>query len=231
MQAAHTSKSVTAPWRAGKTDRVFGNAAWRAVVRLTLSAVVVVTAAVTPLVLAADGANNPHVVIRTSYGDMTVELYPDKAPKAVANFLQYVDDDFYDETIVHRVLRGRLFGISGIDAELEQRPRRGPIPSEADNGLYNDKWMVSMWHDGYVNQSTSEFFINVRHNADLNHLASTQKMFGFTVFGRVVNGIDVAEAIGVARIQRKDRFRAMPEEPIEIYAVDRIDAPAPRAAN
>src|SRR5450830_1369607 len=135
----------------------------------------------------------PRVRFATTAGDFVLELYPDKAPKTVANFLQYVKDKHYDGTIFHRVINNFMIQGGGYDAKFNQRSIRDPIPLEANNGLKNDLGTVAMARTSNPNSATAQFFINVKDNVRLN--APEPDGYGYTVFGKVINGMDVVERI------------------------------------
>ena len=150
-------------------------------------------AAVAPNGLAAD----PQVDVRTSAGTIRLELYPAKAPKTVENFLQYVRDGHYNGTIFHRVIDGFMIQGGGFEASYKQKPTRDPVQNEAKNGLKNDVGTLAMARTSDPNSATAQFFINVKNNDFLNYPA--QDGHGYTVFGKVVSGMDVVEKIkGVA---------------------------------
>lgn len=139
--------------------------------------------------------SHPLVKLETSLGEITVELYPDKAPATVANFLQYVKDGFFDGTIFHRVIPTFMIQGGGFDARLNQKPTRATIKNEADNGLKNDKYTVAMARTNVPDSATAQFFINVADNQFLNHTAKTPQGWGYAVFGKVVKGQDVVDKI------------------------------------
>jgi cyclophilin family peptidyl-prolyl cis-trans isomerase len=152
------------------------------------------------LLTAAAGAalaDNPKVAMQTSKGTITLELYPEKAPKSVENFLAYVDEGFYDGTVFHRVIEGFMVQGGGFDQEMHQKPTRDPIPNEADNGLKNTRGTVAMARTSVPDSATSQFFINHQDNDFLDHSAKTQRGWGYAVFGKVVDGMDVVDAIAV----------------------------------
>jgi len=135
----------------------------------------------------------PRVKFATSAGDFVVELYPDKAPKTVENFLQYVKDKHYDGTIFHRVIDNFMVQGGGFDAKYKQKSTRAPIPLEASNGLKNNVGMIAMARTSDPNSATSQFFINVKDNAMLN--APSPDGHGYAVFGKVVSGAEVIQKI------------------------------------
>lgn len=141
--------------------------------------------------------SNPKVRMNTSMGDIVLELYPDKAPKTVENFLQYVGDKHYDGTVFHRVMDGFMIQGGGFTADMQQKPTRPPVPLEATNGLKNDRGTIAMARTGNPNSATAQFFINVVNNAMLN--APNPDGYGYTVFGKVIQGMDTVDKIkGVA---------------------------------
>ncbi len=135
------------------------------------------------------------VEMRTSLGDVVLELYPDKAPKTVENFLQYVDDGFYKNTIFHRVISNFMIQGGGFDITLKQKPTRSPIQNEAANGLRNETGTIAMARTSDPHSATAQFFINVANNDFLNYKAPSQSGYGYTVFGKVISGIDVIHKI------------------------------------
>jgi cyclophilin family peptidyl-prolyl cis-trans isomerase len=143
----------------------------------------------------ASYAAGPQVEIRTNLGNMTVELYPDKAPKTVDNFLRYVKDGHYRNTVFHRVIPGFMIQGGGFDKALMQKPTRQPVENEAANGLRNDTGTIAMARTSDPNSATAQFFINVANNTFLNYTSPTPRGYGYTVFGKVINGMDVAEKI------------------------------------
>jgi peptidyl-prolyl cis-trans isomerase A (cyclophilin A) len=141
--------------------------------------------------------NNPKVRMNTSMGDIVLELYPDKAPKTVENFLQYVGDKHYDGTVFHRVMDGFMIQGGGFTPDMQQKPTRAPVPLEATNGLKNDRGTIAMARTSNPNSATAQFFINVVNNAMLN--APSPDGYGYTVFGKVIQGMDTVDKIkGVA---------------------------------
>ncbi len=141
--------------------------------------------------VAADNA--PKVKLATSMGDIVVQLNPEKAPKTVANFLQYVREKHYDGTIFHRVIGNFMIQGGGFTADLKQKPMHAPIPLEAANGLKNDKYTIAMARTNVPDSATTQFFINVKDNAMLN--APNPDGHGYAVFGKVVSGMDVVDKI------------------------------------
>ena len=149
------------------------------------------TAMLLPLSTMAETA--PKVKFQTSLGDFVVEVYPDKAPKTVENFLQYVKDKHYDGTIFHRVIENFMVQGGGFTTAMNQKPARPPVPLEASNGLKNDRGTIAMARTGNPNSATTQFFINVVDNTGLN--APSPDGYGYTVFGKVIGGMDVIQKI------------------------------------
>ena len=146
---------------------------------------------------AAMAQNTPKVRVSTSMGDIVLELYPDKAPKTVENFLQYVGDKHYDGTIFHRVMDGFMIQGGGFTPDMQQKPTRAPVVLEATNGLKNDRGTIAMARTSNPNSATAQFFINVVNNTMLN--APNPDGYGYTVFGKVIQGMDTVDKIkGVA---------------------------------
>jgi len=163
---------------------------------------------------AADPA--PKVKLATSMGDIVVELNPVKAPKSVANFLQYVREKHYDGTIFHRVIDGFMIQGGGFTADMVQKPMRAPIPLEAANGLKNDKYTLAMARTSAPDSATAQFFINVKDNAMLN--APQPDGHGYAVFGKVVEGQDVVDKIKAVATGNKGPYQNVPNTPITIQS-------------
>ena len=133
--------------------------------------------------------------MKTNLGDVVLELYPDKAPKTVENFLKYIEDGFYKNTIFHRVIPGFMIQGGGFDTALKQKPTRSPIQNEADNGLKNEVGTIAMARTQDPHSATAQFFINVANNEFLNFKAHNQRGYGYTVFGKVTKGIEIINKI------------------------------------
>lgn len=161
-------------------------------------------------------AANPQVELNTSKGKIVVELYPDAAPLTVANFLQYVDSKHYDGTIFHRVIPGFMTQGGGYDAQMEQKPTKTSVQNEAkqalEKGLGNDRATIAMARTGQPHSATSQFFINYKDNSFLNYPG--QDGFGYTVFGRVISGMPVADQMAKVTILPGDT----PAEPIVLIS-------------
>jgi cyclophilin family peptidyl-prolyl cis-trans isomerase len=159
---------------------------------------------------------NPRVALETSKGKIVIELFPDKAPKTVENFLQYVRSGFYDGVIFHRVIPGFMIQGGGFTADMTQKPTKGTIQNEADNGLRNERGTLSMARTSDPNSASSQFFLNVADNRSLDHKGKTPQGWGYAVFAKVVEGMDVADAIVSVRTTTKGPYGDVPVEPITI---------------
>jgi peptidyl-prolyl cis-trans isomerase B (cyclophilin B) len=172
-------------------------------------------------------AANPIVVIETSLGNIKVELFEDKAPITVKNFLGYVDDKFYDGTVFHRVIgkehSGKDFMIQGggFEPGLKQKKTKDPIKNEANNGLSNTRGTLAMARTGVVDSATAQFFINVADNKFLDHQGPQQ--FGYAVFGRVIEGMDVVDKIKAVKTTNKGGHDDVPAEDVVIKSIKRAD--------
>lgn len=165
-------------------------------------------------------AANPIVEIKTNLGSMTLELYQDKAPKTVDNFLQYVKSGFYKGTIFHRVIDGFMIQGGGYDANLREKETRAPIQNEANNGLKNDIYTIAMARTGDPHSATAQFFINAKDNDFLNHTAPNPAGWGYAVFGKVLKGQDVAMKISKVRTGPKGFIPSdVPQETVAIEDV------------
>lgn len=162
---------------------------------------------------------NPVAVISTTMGDITVELFKDKAPVSVENFLQYAADGFYAGTIFHRVERGFVVQGGGFTELLVEKATRAPIQNEATNGLHNLRGTLGMARKRELRSATSQFYINVANNAVLDHRGYTPSEFGYAVFGRVLDGMDVVDRIASLRTAPKGGHESLPVEPVVITAV------------
>lgn len=162
---------------------------------------------------------NPVVVIATTMGDITVELFKDKAPVSVENFLRYVADGFYAGTIFHRVERGFVIQGGGYTELLVEKATRPPILNEATNGLRNLRGTLGMARKRALRSATSQFYINVANNGVLDHRGFTPSEFGYAVFGRVLDGMDVVDRIADVKTVARGGLESVPAEPIVITAV------------
>lgn len=157
----------------------------------------------------------PVVEIKTNLGSILVELNSEKAPQTVANFLQYVQDKHYVGTIFHRVIPGFMIQGGGLTAELTEKPTRPPIRNEASNGLSNSLGSIAMARTDDPQSAAAQFFINVANNATLNHTSTSEGGWGYTVFGKVVKGMDVVQRISLTPTSGGD----VPYQTIVIEAI------------
>jgi cyclophilin family peptidyl-prolyl cis-trans isomerase len=165
-------------------------------------------------------AANPQVEIKTNLGAITIELYPDKAPKTVENFLQYVKSGFFKGTIFHRVIAGFMIQGGGFTQSYEQKPTRDPIENEAANGLKNEIGTIAMARTQRPDSATAQFFINVADNVFLDHTAPTLRGYGYAVFGKVVKGMDVVNNIAQIPTGQGGPFpRDVPQQQVVIQEV------------
>jgi len=175
-------------------------------------------AAVVPMSAAAA---DPQIDVKTNAGSFRIELYPGKAPKTVENFLQYIKAGHYNGTIFHRVIDGFMIQGGGFDRGFKQKPTRPPVPIESNNGLKNDLGWVAMARTNDPNSATAQFFINVSSNAFLNYPG--QDGHGYTVFGKVVSGLDVVQKIGKSPTGPGGPFPSdVPRQPIVIESMTAV---------
>ena len=171
----------------------------------------------------ADGSAagaTPKVRMKTSLGDVVIELYPEKAPKTVANFLKYVDDGFYSDTIFHRVIPGFMIQGGGFEKNMSQKKTREPIELESRNGLKNDRGTIAMARTSVPNSATAQFFINTVNNNGLNYPQPDGN--GYAVFGKVIEGLDTVDKIAGVKTGRAGMHGDVPVEPVIIESVERI---------
>lgn len=181
----------------------------------TLAAVAAVFAlsALSPAALAAKG--DPRVLLTTSAGNIELELNSQKAPVSVKNFIDYVNSGFYNNTAFHRVIPGFMIQGGGFTEDMSQKQPNPPIKNEADNGLRNTRGTISMARTADKDSATSQFFINVADNAFLDH---GQRDFGYAVFGKVINGMDIAEKISQVPTRDVGPYQNVPSKPIVILS-------------
>jgi cyclophilin family peptidyl-prolyl cis-trans isomerase len=172
-----------------------------------------------PLAAVAAPADNPVVVMETSMGNITIELNQDKAPITVKNFLQYVESGFYKGTIFHRVIGHFMIQGGGFTADMLRKKPGNPIKNEAANGLKNQRGTISMARTGVIDSATSQFFINVRDNASLNHKSDKPEEYGYAVFGKVIDGMDVVDKIKNVETTERNGYQNVPVEPVIIESV------------
>jgi len=175
---------------------------------------------------AQQNSNNPSdkqtttmVILSTSAGDITLELDAEKAPKTVANFLEYANEGYYDGTIFHRVIAGFMIQGGGFTEQMNQKPTKSAIPNEADNGLTNVQYTIAMARTSEPHSATSQFFINASDNAFLNFKSTQSDQYGYAVFGKVVEGQEVVDQIEQVRTGRVGPHGDVPLEPVVINSV------------
>ena len=163
------------------------------------------------------------VVISTSKGDVRAELFDAQSPETVQNFLSYVDDEFYDGTIFHRVIRGFMIQGGGLTPDMRQKKTRAPVTNEATNGLKNETGTLAMARTIDLHSATAQFFINVADNEFLDHKDESIRGFGYCVFGRVVDGMGVVNDIETVQTGRKSGHSDVPTEPVVIHSIRRVE--------
>jgi cyclophilin family peptidyl-prolyl cis-trans isomerase len=164
---------------------------------------------------------NPRVLIKTSAGDIKLELFPRKAPLTVANFLQYADSGFYNGTIFHRVIPNFMIQGGGFTAKMVEKPTAEPVANESRNHLHNERGSVAMARTDDPDSATAQFFVNVRSNLRLDFNYVLRKP-GYTVFGRVIEGMDVVDGISLTNTAEIAGHEAVPVHPIVIRSIERI---------
>ena len=187
-----------------------------------------------PAAVAADAQVHPQVAIHTSQGDITLELYPDKAPKSVANFLQYVRDGFYSGTVLHRAIPGYLVQGGLYTRELQPKRTHSAIPSEADNGLSNLRGTVAVARGADPNSGTAQFFFNLVDNRRLDYVGNQSGLtWGYAVFGKVTKGMDVVDKIAALPTRGQGPFASDVPNPLVVINSANVigeEAAAPVAA-
>jgi len=166
---------------------------------------------------------SPTVLFKTSLGEFTIELEPKDAPISVENFLRYVDDGFFDGTIFHRIVPGFVIQGGGLTPEFDNKETRAPIKNEAANGLRNLRGTLSMARTNAVDSATSQFFVNLKDNAFLDHKPGN---FGYAVFGRVTKGMDVIDQIAKVRTGKRKGYDDAPLESVTIESARRVQPAA-----
>jgi cyclophilin family peptidyl-prolyl cis-trans isomerase len=166
--------------------------------------------------MSQEPTRNPVVVLDTSLGAIHVELNPEKAPITVQNFLDYVKAGHYDGTIFHRVMPNFMIQGGGMTADMKEKRSNRPIKNEATNGLKNERGTLAMARTSVVDSATAQFFINHKDNTFLNHSAPTAQGFGYAVFGKVIQGMDVVDRIAGVRTSTKGSHENVPVEPVVI---------------
>ncbi|MBC7787477.1 MAG: peptidyl-prolyl cis-trans isomerase [Methylophilaceae bacterium] len=168
-------------------------------------------------------ADLPRVEIETNQGNITLELYPEKAPKTVANFLQYVNADFYKGTIFHRVINNFMIQGGGFTRDMMEKPTNAPIVNEANDGLLNELGTIAMARTNEPDSATAQFFINLTNNQFLNHVYPSPEQMGYCVFGKVINGLDVVKKIGLTPTLTIGGFADVPVKAVIIKSIEVIN--------
>jgi peptidyl-prolyl cis-trans isomerase B (cyclophilin B) len=169
-------------------------------------------------------AAHPVLTMETSHGAIEIELFEDKAPNTVANFLKYVDDKFYDGTIFHRVINGFMVQGGGFTQNMAEKSTRAPIKNEATNGLSNDVGTLAMARTNDPHSATAQFFINVGDNSSLNHTGQNPSGWGYAVFGKVTQGMHVVNRIKMVKTGSINGYSDVPMDAVIIKSVRRKDA-------
>ena len=168
-------------------------------------------------------ASNPKVELDTSKGKIVIELYSGKAPETVKNFLHYVEAGYYDGTIFHRVIPNFMIQGGGMTADMKNKATNAPIKNEADNGVKNERGTIAMARTGDPHSATAQFFINVVDNDFLNYTGKTQQGWGYAVFGKVVEGMDVVDAIAAVKTGTRGPHRDVPTDTVKINSAKVIN--------
>jgi len=192
-----------------------------------IKTVLLPTLLLSSLFLPAQASQQPVVMFETSAGNFEVTLYPDKAPVTVKNFLTLVDQKHYNGTIFHRVIKNFMIQGGGLNASLEKIGGVSPIQNEADNGLKNLKGTIAMARTGEPHSATDQFFINTKDNSNLDHSGKNMRGWGYAVFGKVTNGMDVVMKIESSVTTTKSGRQDVPVKNIEILQIRRVKNAAP----
>ena len=160
------------------------------------------------------------VKLETSQGDITLEFFPEEAPITVTNFLQYVDEGYFDGTVIHRVIPNFVIQGGGFTMDMEQKETREKIKNEADNGLNNERGTLSMARTSEVDSATAQFFVNLRDNTSLDH---SEANFGYAVFAKVVDGMDIVDEIAKTETATVGMHQDVPAEPIVVNKATQVE--------
>ncbi|MBS1259156.1 MAG: Peptidyl-prolyl cis-trans isomerase B [Candidatus Scalindua arabica] len=166
---------------------------------------------------------NPKVLMETSKGDITIELFEKEAPRTVKNFLTYASEGFFNNLIFHRVIKDFMIQGGGMDSEMRQKDTKPPIKNEARRGLGNNRGTIAMARTNIIDSATAQFFINLKDNDFLNHTDRTARGFGYCVFGEVTKGMDVVDSIARVKTGNFNGFQDVPKEPVFIKNVSIIE--------
>ena len=165
--------------------------------------------------------SNPQIVLETTKGNIFIELYPDKAPLTVKNFMDYVDTEFYDGTIFHRVIPRFMIQGGGFTSDMKRKPTKASVRNEADNGMKNNRGTIAMARTQDPHSATAQFFINTVDNDFLNHRSKSGQAWGYAVFGKVIQGMDVVDAISSMKTKNAGMMRDVPVESVLIVKAKR----------
>lgn len=171
----------------------------------------------------AETKENPMLRMTTNFGVIEIEMFPDEAPKTTANFMQYVDEGFFDGLIFHRVIPGFMIQGGGFEPAMKQKPNRSPIENEADNGLKNERGTLSMARTNDPHSATSQFFINLKDNDFLDYKAKNANGWGYAVFAKVVSGMDVVDKIAQTPTGNAGGHGDVPLDDAVIEKVEKIE--------
>ena len=185
--------------------------------RLSIIAIVLLTVA-----FSAAAGDNPKVILETSKGKIVLELYADKAPLTVKNFLAYIDAEYYNNTIFHRVIPNFMIQGGGFTADMQKKKTRAPIRNEAANGLANLRGTIAMARTPDPHSASAQFFINTKDNDFLNYKSKSPQGWGYAVFGQVVEGMQVVDGISKVKTVTRGRFRDVPAVPVLITRAARL---------
>jgi peptidyl-prolyl cis-trans isomerase B (cyclophilin B) len=163
------------------------------------------------------------VIIRTTFGDIKLELDAEKAPKTVANFIRYAEEGYYNGTIFHRVIDNFMIQGGGFDTDMQQKPTADPVENEADNGLKNDFGTIAMARTMEPHSATAQFFINVKDNDFLNHSGKNMQGWGYAVFGKMIAGEEVLEKIRAVPTTSRNGHQDVPTDPVIIESVEIVE--------
>ena len=172
--------------------------------------------------------HNTMLQMNTSMGSIEIELFAEQAPLSTANFLEYVNSDFFDGLIFHRVIPGFMIQGGGMDARMREKPNNAPIQNEADNGLKNDRGTLAMARTNNPHSATSQFFINLVNNDFLNHISKDNRSWGYAVFGKVTKGMDVVDAIAQVSTRSSGYHENVPKQPVVIESVELLTSAPPK---
>lgn len=184
--------------------------------RTRLTLILLILLLLAPLNTMGAGSENPQVVIETSMGNIVLELFPGQATKTVDNFLGYVRWGHYDGTVFHRVMPNFMIQGGGLSSDMKEKSTGMSIKNEADNGLKNKRGTVAMARTQDPHSATAQFFINIKDNKFLDHTAETSQGWGYAVFGKVIEGMDVVDAISKVKTGTKGSYQNVPLEPVFI---------------